>query len=98
MQATPWTPAHTASKWQEVVGTCKKDKCTFRFLCLVKLKRKMIIDRIDKPFTLFAEVHCDLLGDSLRDVHLGAQTGHTHIGRVGRDGGATGTAQAEEEI
>lgn len=43
-------------------------------------------------------MHRDLLGDSLRDVHLSAQTGHTHVGRVGRDGGATGAAQAEEEI
>lgn len=58
----------------------------------------MIIGGIDKPFTLLAEVHGDLLGDSLGDVHLSAQTGHTHVGRVGRDGGATGAAQAEEEI
>lgn len=64
------------------------------FPCQVKVK--MITDRITEPFTLFAEVHRDLLGDSLRDVHLSAQTGHTHIGRIGRDGGATGTAQAEE--
>lgn len=53
---------------------------------------------MNEPFTLFAEVHRDLLGDSLGDVHLSAQTGHTHVGRVGRDGGATGTAQAEEEF
>lgn len=58
----------------------------------------MISDHNDEPFTLFAEVHSDLLGDSLGDVHLSAQAGHTHIGRVGRDGGATGTAQAKEEI
>lgn len=53
---------------------------------------------MNKPFTLLAEVHRDLLGDALGDVHLSAQAGHTHIGGVGRDGGATGAAQAEEEI
>lgn len=92
------TPAHTASKWQEVVGTCMSEKCTFKLLCLVKLIPKMITDRTNKPFTLFAEVHRDLLWDSLGDVHLSAQTSHTHVGGVGRDGGATGTTQAEEEI
>lgn len=42
-------------------------------------------------------MHRDLLGDSFRDVHLSTQAGYTHVGRVGRDGGATGTAQANEE-
>lgn len=50
-----------------------------------------------KPFTLLAEVHCDLLGDSLRDVYLSTQAGYTHVGWVGRNGNSTGTAQAGEE-
>lgn len=46
------------------------------------------------PFTLFAEVHCHLLGDALRDVHLSTQAGHTHVGWVGRNRYTTCTAQA----
>lgn len=42
-------------------------------------------------------MHRDLLGDSFRDVHLSTQAGYTHVGRVGRDRGATGTAQAEKD-
>lgn len=51
----------------------------------------------NKPFTLFAEVHSDLLRDSLGDVHLCTQAGYTHVGWVGRNGYTTGTAQAGQK-
>lgn len=46
------------------------------------------------PFTLFAEMDGDLLGDSVGDVHLGPQAGHAHVGWVQGDGDATCAAKA----
>lgn len=51
----------------------------------------------NKPFTLLAEVHCNLLGDPLRDVHLSTQAGYAHVGWVGRNRHTTSTAQAGEK-
>lgn len=47
-----------------------------------------------QPFTLLTELCYDGLGNALRDVHLSAQAGDTHVGWVGGDGSTTCAAQA----
>ena len=37
------------------------------------------------PLAEFAEVDDNLLWDVGRDVNLGSQAGHAHVGRVGRN-------------
>lgn len=46
------------------------------------------------PFTLFAEMDGDLLWNSIRDVHLGPQAGHAHVGWVRGNRDATCAAKA----
>lgn len=67
----------------------------FHFI-IMKQKNIFEISSYTKPFTLFAEVHCNLLGDALRDIHLSTQAGYTHVGWVGRNRHTTCTAQAGE--
>lgn len=48
------------------------------------------------PFTSLAEVELCLFWNALCDVHSCAETGHTHVGRVGLNRGATFTAQTRQ--
>lgn len=45
-------------------------------------------------FAVTAKVNSGLLGDTLGDVHLVPHTVRAHVGRIGRDQGATYAAQA----
>lgn len=51
--------------------------------------------RTAPPLALLAEADAELLGDALGDVHASPQAAHAHVGRVGRDGHAAVTAEAE---
>ena len=50
------------------------------------------------PFTLLAEMHSNLLWDSIRDVHLSSQTGDAHVGWIWRNRDATCAAKAIERV
>jgi hypothetical protein len=53
-----------------------------------------VFRRLQVSATVLAPQHSALLLDALRDVHLGADAVHTHVGRVGLDVAAAQAAQA----
>lgn len=56
-----------------------------------------VLGRLQVALALFAPEQRDLLLEALRDVHLGPDAVHTHVGGVGRDGHSTQAAQPDEQ-
>lgn len=52
---------------------------------------------VNQPFTELAEVQVPLFGNLFCDVHLCPQAAHTHVGRVGLNGGPTLTTQTGQQ-